>query len=103
MTVDLRQEHGRLVARLRRQVAKAQRAGATDEWAWKVRRTVHALIVTEKLMDMDELQSRAIRNSEERLDVLSGSVRSEDIGRRLLEMSPGAGLVIAGARPVIAR
>lgn len=92
---DLRQEHGRLIAKLRRQVDKAQRLGVTDDRARKVRGTVVSLIVTEKLLDMDPLHVTVVRGSARRLDVLAGTVTDDDIRVRLGKLTPGAGLVIA--------
>lgn len=80
-TPDLRQECGRLVARLRRQIEKGERLGWTAERHHKVRFTTRALILVERRVD-DPLKP-------------AGVVTNQDLIDRLKLLEPGAGLEVA--------
>ena len=86
---DLEREHGRLVARLKRQSRRAGEVGLSDDRARRMLETVRELIVVEKLMRMDEVQRAA--TPRDRIVVSSDEVR-----RRMVLMTPGAGLEVAG-------
>jgi hypothetical protein len=73
---DLRQEHGRLVARLKRQVEKAERLGSAQRRA-KVRATIAELIVVERRM-ADPLDKDRV-------------VTEQQLRERITLMAPGAG------------
>lgn len=77
---DLRREHGRLIARLKRQLAKCERHGVDAARARKVDRTVRALIRVERRIE----------------DPLAPAVEpaAEDVQARLTLMRRGAGLVL---------
>lgn len=85
MSTDLRQDQGRLLARLRRQIGKAERLGLTDRRFAQIKATTTELIGVERLMGMDELQRAATREV---------AVSPNDVWKRLQLLTRHGGLVI---------
>lgn len=93
--VNIPQEHGRLVARLKRQLAKCELLGTTPERSRKVRATVRELVGVERLRDMDDLARAGVLADPRRMAVLFAA-DDDTVLRRLALMAPGAGLEVVG-------
>lgn len=82
---ELKQENGRLVARLKRDIERAEKAGVMSEArARKMAATIHRLIDVERRLE-DPLRRWS-------------PVTQDDLLARLRLMAPGAGLVMPGER-----
>lgn len=81
---DLRQDHGRLVARLRRQIAKVERLGSTTYRRRVLLATVRELVLVERRM-VDPVE--AVRRRDD--------VTVQEMRDRLTLMAPGAGIEVA--------
>lgn len=89
----LEQEHGRLVARLRRQIGKVEKHGLDDGRGERLLSTVRSLIVCERLQALDPLDAAAVKQDSERMAEL-GRITKEELLARVALMAPGAGLVL---------
>lgn len=90
---DLALEHGRLVTRLKRLVARAQVTGLPAARAARMINTVRDVIVIERLMDADPVaRAAAIADPLSRASRRYYDVRPADVQRRMAQMAPGAGL-----------
>jgi hypothetical protein len=86
----LSREHGRLVARLKRLVSRADVTGLPLHRVERIRVTVCDLIITERLMALDPLE----RKDRATLARAARVPSNEDVKARLALMTPGGGIEV---------